>query len=166
MTQDKNFERDGSSDALWADFQAADRKSEAAAHHPRNRDHLIGLVKDTLRDKFGQQPLVGDDGDCVLDHLGQKVWVRVLPDAPLIVAFSRVAHGVYSRRATEVELGILNRRSVVTKWTLVNRSIWLESAMICTPFAPQHLSLLLDQFFSTMTSTRDDLAYRTGSEVA
>lgn len=34
------------------------------------------------------------------------------------------------------------------------------------PFVPAHLDALLDHFFTAMSSTRDDLAYRTGAKVA
>lgn len=38
--------------------------------------------------------------------------------------------------------------------------------MVALPFVPLHLSVLIDRFLQTMTSTRDDLAYRTGAKVA
>jgi hypothetical protein len=41
-----------------------------------------------------------------------------------------------------------------------------ESATVALPFVPFHLSTLLDNFLKAMSSTRDDLAYRTGAKVA
>jgi len=79
---------------------------------------------------------------------------------------ARVAHGVYSRRSTEVELGILNRKHSLTRWVLDDRGIWQCSTLVALPFAPVQLMLLLDKFFDAMASTRDDLAYRTGAQVA
>ena len=107
-----------------------------------------------------------DDRDFVLHHMGQPVWIRVHADFPAITIMARVGHGVYSRRATEVELGILNRTATFSRWSLAGRDVWQETAMVALPFVPLHLSVLIDRFLQTMTSTRDDLAYRTGAKVA
>ncbi|GED96025.1 T3SS (YopN, CesT) and YbjN peptide-binding chaperone 1 [Gordonia crocea] len=166
MTHDDRF-RD--SDDLWRDFErtaTAPGGDAALAHIPDDSDDLIRLVGEALREKFDELPPLDEDRDYVLHHLGQQVWVHVDAEFPAITILARVAHGVYSRRSTEVELGILNRQHPLTRWVLGDRSIWQRSTLIALPFAPAHLILLLDQFFDTMSSTRDDLAYRTGAKVA
>ena len=169
MTQSNDFPADRGSDELWEDFDRTGRGAAGAdvlAFGPENRDQLVELVRQVLQDKFDRRPAVDDDGDFVLRHLGQPVWITVPRRLPVVTVFSRAAHDVYSRRATEVELGILNRRHVIVKWKLIERAIWMEGAILGVPFAPAHLGMLLDQYFAVMAATRDDLAYRTGSKVA
>jgi len=149
--EDQRPDRD--SDKLWEEFDAERTTVDTGelAQLSTNRDELIRLVGDALTEKFGERPAVDDDRDFVLHHMGQPVWIRVHADFPAITIMARVGHGVYSRRATEVELGILNRTATFSRWSL---------------FVPLHLSVLIDRFLQTMTSTRDDLAYRTGAKVA
>lgn len=156
------------SDQLWKEFDAehATIDTSELAQLSTNRDELVRLVGDALAEKFGERPDLDDDGDFVLHHMGQRVWVRVHTDFPAIVILARVGHGVYSRRATEVELGILNRRAAFGHWSLTGREMWQESTMVALPFVALHLSVLIDHFLQTMTSTRDDLVYRTGAKVA
>ena len=166
---DDSFRHDRDSDAMWADFHdtaRSERNDDDLVLFPGDRDELIAQVGAALREKFGKQIFIDSDGDYVLNHLGQSIWVRVHADAPVIMVFARVAHDVYSRRATEVELGILNRKTVLCKWSLAGRAVYQEAAMLGTPFVPLHLSALLDSFYAAMASTRGDLAYRIGAKVA
>ena len=164
--EDQRPDRD--SDKLWEEFDAERTTVDTGelAQLSTNRDELIRLVGDALTEKFGERPAVDDDRDFVLHHMGQPVWIRVHADFPAITIMARVGHGVYSRRATEVELGILNRTATFSRWSLAGRDVWQETAMVALPFVPLHLSVLIDRFLQTMTSPRDDLAYRTGAKVA
>lgn len=136
------------------------------ALEPTDRDHLIRIVESLLRAKYQEEPAVDEDGDFVLHHLGQPVWVRVRGDQPAVEIMARVAHGVHSRRATAVEIGLLNRDNLWAHWTLRDRTVWQSLVLPGLPFVPSHLDAMLDIFFAAMTSTRDDLAYRTGAKVA
>jgi T3SS (YopN, CesT) and YbjN peptide-binding chaperone 1/T3SS (YopN, CesT) and YbjN peptide-binding chaperone 3 len=138
----------------------------ALAFEPDDRDQLRQIVEDTLRSKLGTEPTVDDDGDFVLEHLGQAVWVRVRADQPAVEIFARVAHGVYSRRATALEIGILNRDNLWVRWTLRDRGVWQTLALPALPFVPDHLVAMLAVFLQTMTATRDDLVLRTRAKVA
>ena len=135
------------------------------ALEPANREELMQMVADVLRRKFGTEPEVDDDGDFVLQHLGQPVWVRVHNTQPAVEILARVAHQVHSRRATAVELGLLNRDNLWVRWNLRRREIWQTVALPALPFAPSHLEGMLGLFFDAMTTHRDDLAYRTGARV-
>lgn len=119
-----------------------------------------------LREKYESEPVLDEDGDFVLQHLGQPVWVRVRGDQPAVEIVARVAHDVYSRRRTAVEIGLLNRDSVWVQWVLVERMVWQRLMLPGLPFVPAHLDAMLDGFLEVMTSTRDDLAYRVGAKVA
>ncbi|WP_454165008.1 T3SS (YopN, CesT) and YbjN peptide-binding chaperone 1 [Gordonia iterans] len=162
--------RDNHSDDLWDEFERTrpveSAGSEVLAVMPADRDELIGHLGEALRAKLDMPVFLDDDGDYELHHLGQPVWVSVQRRSPSVTIMARVAHGVYSRRATAVELGILNRDHLQCRWELRDRDVWQLATFPAAPFAPMHLSLVLDQFFTAMASTRDDLAYRIGAKVA
>ena len=90
-------------------------------------------------------PTVDDDGDFVLHHLGQPVWVRVRTDQPAVEIMARVAHDVHSRRATAVEIGLLNRDNLWVRWTLRERTVWQTLLLPASPFVPSHLDEMLDR---------------------
>lgn len=136
------------------------------ALQPSDRDELLGLVSAVLREKYGVDPTVDDDGDFVLHHLGQPVWVRGRTDQPAVEIMARVAHDVHSRRATAVEIGLLNRDNLWVRWTLRERTVWQTLLLPASPFVPSHLDEMLDLYLAAMSETRDDLAYRTGAKVA
>jgi hypothetical protein len=139
---------------------------ERLALKPGDRDDLLHFVEDLLREKYEAEPTVDDDGDYVLQHLGQPLWVRVRVDQPAVEIMARVAHDVHSRRATAVEIGLLNRDNLWVRWTLRDRTVWQTLVLPGSPFVPSHLDAMLDLFLETMTATRDDLAYRTRAKVA
>lgn len=133
---------------------------------PADRDDLLQIVESLLREKYEGEPFIDEDGDFVLCHLGQPVWVRVRTDQPAVEIMARVAHDVRSRRATAVEIGLLNRDSLWVGWDLRDRTVWQTLVLPAFPFVPGHLDEMLDIFLEAMSSTRDDLAYRTGAKVA
>lgn len=86
--------------------------------------------------------------------------MRVLPNQPAVEIIARVAYDVRSRRAAAVELGLLNRNHLWSRWTLRQREVWQTVHLPAQPFAPRHLDVMLDLFFEAMADTRDDLALR------
>ena len=128
---------------------------------PVDRDDLLHIVQSVLREKYEGEPTIDDDGDFVLHHLGQPLWVRVRGDQPAVEIMARVAHDVHSRRATAVEIGLLNRDNLWVSWTLRDRTVWQALVLPGLPFVPTHLDAMLDLFLEAMAATRDDLAYRT-----
>ena len=129
-----------------------------------DREALVDLVEDALGDVYS----VGrdEDDDVFLDHLGQRVWVRVLPDAPAIEITTRVAHRARSRRQAAVEVGILNRSNPWVWWQVVGHDVFQTATIETMPFAPHHLMTTMAVFLNALTATRDDLALRVGGEVA
>lgn len=136
------------------------------AVQPVSRDDIVGFVRTVLQEKYEGEPTVDDDGDFVLHHLGQVVWVRVRSDQPAVEIMARVAHDVRSRRAAAVETGLLNRDHVWVRWVLRERTVWQTLVLPASPFVPSHLYEMLDLYLAAMSETRDDLAYRTGAKVA
>lgn len=148
------------------DAPAAPALAAALVVEPEDREQLTAYVARVLTEKYDEPPTLDDDGDFVLHHLDQILWVRVRRDQPAVEIMARVAHGVHSRRATAVELGLLNRDHIWVHWVLRDRAVWQHLFVPAMPFVPRHLDGLLDVFFAAMTETRDDLAYRTGAKVA
>lgn len=133
---------------------------------PTDASELRDMAVMALRAAVGEAPPVDDDGDIVLTHLGQPVWVRARGDQPAIEIFARVAHSVYSRRATAIEIAVLNRNHTWTKWVLRDREVWMQITLPALPFVTGHLVSMVDLFFTAMDDTRDDLALRVGGQVA
>lgn len=131
---------------------------------PVSHGDLGLMVGRVLREKF-DAVVVDEEGDYVLPHLGQSVFVQALPEEPAVHVFARVVHGVRSRRGAAVEIDLLNRDDVWVKWTLRDRAVWQEVMVPAMPFAELHLIVLLDHFLHTMERTRDDLALRVGGDV-
>lgn len=132
---------------------------------PKDGDQLAEAVAATLRERFDEEPTTDADGDFVLHHLGQPVWVRASKELPLVELFARVTHEVYSRRATAIEVGLVNRDHRFGKWVLREREVWQVQTINALPFAPSHLLWAIDVFFEEMSATRDDLALRTRGKV-
>lgn len=130
-----------------------------------SHEELAARVAEVLGEIIDDEPETDDDGDFVLHHMDQIVWVRVLEHQPGIEILARVAHGVESRRAAAVEVSILNRDADWVTWSLRGRDIWQSVLIPAMPFVPAHLDGLLPVFLRAMAATRDDLVLRTGAQV-
>ena len=95
------------SEVITAEQAAADGPAEATT--PRDQAHLVSLVRDTIATIVDGEPHIDGDGDFVITHMGQPVFVRAEADAACVTIFARVAHGVYSRRTAATEIAIVNR---------------------------------------------------------
>lgn len=133
---------------------------------PENHAELVGFIRDVLAEMFDPIPELDDDGDFVIVHRGQPVWVRARKDVPVVEIMARVAHDVRSRRATSVELGLLNRDQAWVKWTLRERSVWQTLLLPGRPFVAEHVRAMLEIFLDALGETRDDLVVRTGGRTA
>lgn len=142
------------------EIDQVDGTEEPFVLSPSDRDELVEMVLMVLEAKLGERPPVDDDGDAVLMHLEQPVWIRVRHEQPAIEMFARVAHDVRSRRATAVELTVLNANNPWVKWTQEDHAVWQKLVIPGAPFVPAHLDGMVDVFLETMTTTRDDLVFR------
>lgn len=143
----------------------ADAGTPAQAFVASDHAELVSLVAETLGHFLDDKPETDADGDFVLHHMDQVVWVRVLHHQPGVEILARVANGVRSPRGAAVEIGILNRDSDWVTWSLRDRDIWQSILIPALPFSPAHLDALLKVFLRAMAATRDDLALRTGARV-
>jgi hypothetical protein len=135
----------------------------AIAHLPEGRPELVALVRAVLRATYDGEPEVDEDGDFVLQHEGQPVWVRVRAEQPAVEIMTRVAHEVRSRRSTAVELSLLNRDNLWVRWTLRERTVWQTLVLPGMPFVPEHLRRMLALYLEALSETREDLVLRLGA---
>lgn len=140
-------------------------ETDARALVAGNHEELVVLVTEALAQIIDDEPEIDDEGDFLLHHMNQVVWVRVLGHQPGIQILARVVHDVRSRRGAAVELSILNRDTAWVTWSLHDRAIWQSILIPALPFVPSHLEGLVKVFLRTMAATRDDLAFRTGGQV-
>lgn len=145
-----------------------DEESFAAGSviEPEDRDELLALVAGQLRQKYEQEPTADDDGDFVLHSQGEPVWVRVRDDQPVIEIFACVATDVPSRTAAAVELALLNRDYLWSRWVLIERTVFHSVRLLGKPFVPAQLDAMLDMFFQAQADTHDDLVLRLRSSAA
>lgn len=130
-----------------------------------NRDGLVELVANVLRQKYDEEPTIDDDDDFVLHQLATPVWVRVRTDQPTVEILACVAHLVASRRQAAIETELLNRDRMWSRWTVHDSMVWQTLRVPALPFVPAHLDAMLEIFFADLRETQDDLAYRIGARV-
>lgn len=130
-----------------------------------DRDDLVFEVARMLEKICGEPVQVDADGDFVIDVGPRRFWARVHA-APLAVElFAVVIHNVHSRRATAVEIGLLNRDHSFIRWTLHDRQVMQRAMILGSPIAAAHLEQAVAAFVSALGNTAD-LALRTGGQVA
>lgn len=129
---------------------------------PRDREHLLELVGDCLAELFGEPLEQDDDDDFVIPTPHGAAYVRVRVDEPTIEVFTAVVRDIRSRRQTLVEIGILNRDAVWTKYVIRDRAVVGMLTLPARPFAAEQLSALLPMFLVGLDAVRDDLVLRTG----
>lgn len=135
-----------------------------AATMPDDRDALLEMVGETLTEVLGHEVDRDEDDDFLLDddHL---TFVRVRSDEPTIEIFTRLVHGVDSRRRAALEIALLNRDARWSKFSLADRAVFMTVSIPGAPYCPEHLAALLPRFRETVLEVRDDLALRTGAVV-
>jgi antitoxin component of MazEF toxin-antitoxin module len=129
---------------------------------PRDRDHLVELVDGFLAEHFDEPVEQDDDGDIVIPTGRFPAYLRVRHDQPALELFAVVVHGVRSRRQAAIELAVLNRDTVWTKYVLRDRAVCQTLCLLAAPFVAEHLAAALPMFLAELDSVRDDLALRTG----
>jgi hypothetical protein len=132
---------------------------------PRDRDHLLELVRRFLTGYLGEEPVQDDDGDFVIPRDGAPVYVRVREEQPIVDVFTWVVHSVRSRRQAAVEVGLLNRDHLLAKFVLNDRAVYQVINVPAMPFVPAHLRLMLPGYLALVDEVRADLALRTSGRI-
>jgi hypothetical protein len=129
---------------------------------PRDHDHLVELVEGVLAEVFDEPVEQDDDEDFVIEAGRSRAYVRVRRDQPTIEVFALVVCEVRNQRQAAVEVGLLNRDTVWTKYVLRGRAVLQTVCVPAAPFVAEHLASVVPMFLGELESVRDDLALRTG----
>lgn len=135
------------------------------ARMPENRDDMLRMLAEVIADVLDDEPTTDGDGDFVIEHRGHTVWIGIHEEQPAVKIFTRLVADVPSRRATAVELGILNRNALWSRWVLRGRAIWQELTIPALPFVPMHVQAMIAHFIQAMDDTCDDLTLRVGGRI-
>lgn len=133
---------------------------------PKDRDHLVELVRRFLTEYLGEEPAQDEDSDFVIPHHGAPVFVRARHEQAMIDVFTRVVHDLRGRRQAAVEVSVLNRDHLISRFVLSDRSIYQVMNLPAMPFVPAHLRMCLPGFLTVIDEVRHDLALRTSGQIA
>lgn len=127
---------------------------------------LRPMVEKAIREVFGQEPTVDDDGDLTFDLAGTTAFILFRADGGMIEAWSMVVRGIYSRRNTAVEVDLLNRKGMWSTWYMRDRNVFQKIMLPARPLAAENLEGMLRAFAQDFRQNRDELAYRLGGVAA
>jgi len=135
---------------------------EPLATTPVGHEHLDELVDQALLPLLGQVPSRDDDGDIPVVSGTAVVFVRTLPQAPLIRIWAEVAVEVSDQDRAKFEVEVLNRDRPFAKFVLVDDRIVAQVHVPAYPFVPEHLRQTLAMMCGLADEVDDDLAVRVG----
>ena len=129
-------------------------------------DALRPMAARVIREVFGIDPEVDDDGDLSFQVDGTPAWLIFTANGGIVQAWSMVVRGVYSRRNTAVELDILNNKAAWSTWYMSDRDVFLRNTLPARPLTADNLEAVLRNFALELRSNRKELAYRLGGTAA
>lgn len=133
---------------------------------PRDNDHLRELVDAVVTQRFGQVPMKDSDGDIPLRSGSALVFVHVPDDMPMVTLFSPLVRDIAGRtRAAEV-VADLNRRWPLVRFVLVDDQVVAMIQLPALPFAPNHLSTMLEMLSRAADRLDDVLVERLDGRLA
>ncbi|MEJ7627958.1 MAG: YbjN domain-containing protein [Nocardioidaceae bacterium] len=112
---------------------------EPLAVMPTGRDHLRALVDHALTPVFGHAPVRDEDGDIPVRSGSAMVFVRVLPDAPVIELFSPLLLEVEGSALVLERITRLNRRMRFVSFFWDGGTVYARTQLFCQPFVSDHL---------------------------
>jgi hypothetical protein len=146
-------------DSTTADVVASD---ERLAVQPEDKDDLERLVEEALTPLFGCAPSRDSDGDMAVVSATAVVFVRVLPDRPIVHLFAELAVEVTEHERARFEVDVLNRDRRFAKFLLVDDVVQTHVYLPAAPFVPEHLRAALAMMCELADEVDDDLAVRVG----
>lgn len=129
-------------------------------------DALRPMAARVIREVFGVEPEVDDDGDLRFHVDDTPAWLVFTANGGIVQAWSMVVRGVYSRRNTAVELDILNNKAAWSTWYMSDRDVFLRNTLPARPLTADNLEGVLRNFALELRSNRKELAYRLGGTAA
>lgn len=132
---------------------------------PRNPEELVELVEQTLATTCGPDVVRDDDGDFPIMAGAVPLWVQVQADAPLLRLFSFVVRSVRDVRQARIEIGILNLRTPLLKFTFEHGTITATYDLPAAPFFGTQLTLAIDRMSELLNEIAEDCATRVGGKL-
>lgn len=132
----------------------------------RTRDQLLGALRNHLRSDYDVEAELDEDGDIPLTVDGMHLWIGVRSPKPTIMLFTRTVDNVHSRRQACVDLNVLNRSNLWSRWVCRDHSVWQHLTIPSPIFQPQLFDEMLHLFVTDYLATRLDLADRLGGQPA
>ncbi|MGN6413274.1 T3SS (YopN, CesT) and YbjN peptide-binding chaperone 1 [Flexivirga sp.] len=131
-----------------------------------NRDQLLGALLAHARTAFDDEIELDEDEDLPLFINGVRLWAGVPTSKPSIMLFTRVVDNVHSRRQACVDVNVLNRSNLWSRWVVRDHSVWQHLSIPSFIFQPDVFDEMLQLFTSDYRSTQLDLADRLGGQPA
>lgn len=131
-----------------------------------NRDQLLGALLAHARTAFDDEIELDEDEDLPLFINGVRLWAGVPTSKPSIMLFTRVVDNVHSRRQACVDVNVLNRSNLWSRWVVRGHSVWQHLSIPSFIFQPDVFDEMLQLFTSDYRSTQLDLADRLGGQPA
>ena len=132
---------------------------------PDDAADLVRMVEQALEVAYGPDLVRDDDGDYPIGGGAVPIWVRVQESTPMVRVFSYVVRSVRDTRQARIEVGILNRRTPLLKFTLEDGVITATHELLAAPFVGPQLLNALDLITEVLNDLAGDAALRVGGKL-
>lgn len=109
---------------------------------------LTELVEDYLSLRYDGLVTRDDDGDFMVEHRGQPVWVRVGEGPLQVVLFTRVVTGIVDPQVAAMRVAIDNQGFAANKFALVGDGVWQSATFPARVFAMEVFGEFVDSFLA------------------
>lgn len=147
------------------DEDGLDDQPDIVMGFPSGVEELVEMIEQTLSKTYGAEVVREDDGDFPI-YTGQvPLWVQARDDAPLVRLFSFVVRGIRDARQAQIEVGILNRRTQLLKFTFKDGTITATYDLPAAPFFGSQLMLTIDRMSELLNDIAADCVIRVNGKL-
>lgn len=132
---------------------------------PEGPDHLGQLVDEAMTSLFGHPPTRDSDGDIPIRSGSAMVFVRVLPDAPIVELFAPLLLDVVGNALTLERLAQINQRVRFVKFAWRTGTVFAEMQLHCLPFVGAHLRHAVALMSEVADRADDELRLELGGQL-
>lgn len=132
----------------------------------RTREQVLGALVAHVRSAYDEEVELDEDDDLPLLVNGVRLWAGVSHGKPAIMLFTRVVDDVHSRRQASVDVNVLNRKELWSRWVVRDHSVWQHLTIPSQLFQSELFDEMLTLFVADYRSTQLDLADRLGGQPA
>lgn len=132
---------------------------------PASPDHFTELVDGVLTAMFGQPPIRDSDGDIPIRSGSAMVFVRLLPDAPIVELFAPLLLDVEGTALTLERIAQINQRVRFVKFTWRSGAVYAETQLYCLPFVGSLLRHAVALMSEVADRSDDELRVQLGGRL-